>query len=60
MASQVALSADEAYAVEVSAEIVPRNAGVQVLLGDGITIPVEPGTIRSRLQPSSYGASTSR
>ena len=45
VASQVALSADEAYAVEVSAEIVPPNAGVQVLLGDGPSIPVEPGTI---------------
>jgi SAM-dependent methyltransferase len=41
VASQVALSSSKAYAVEVSAEIVPPDAGVEVLLSDGVTIPVE-------------------
>ena len=45
VASQVALSAREAYAVEVSAEVVPSDAGVQVLLSDGVTIPVAPDSV---------------
>jgi len=45
VASQIALSAAIAYAVEVSAEIVPPNVGVEVLLSDGVTIPVDPESV---------------
>ncbi len=45
VASQIARSASKVYAIEVSTEVVPANAGVQVLLSDGVAIPVGPGSV---------------
>jgi len=40
VAAQIAKSAKVVYAVEVSATIIPADAGVEVVLSDGVTIPV--------------------
>ena len=40
VAAQIAKSAKVVYAVEVSAEIVPPDARVEVVISDGVTIPV--------------------
>lgn len=40
VAAQIAKSAKVVYAVEVSAAIVPADAGVEVVISDGVTIPV--------------------
>ena len=40
VAAQIARSAQVVYAVEVSAEVIPADAGVEVVISDGVTIPV--------------------
>lgn len=45
VASQVALSASRAYAVEVSAEVLSDHPGVEVIISDGVAIPVDEGSV---------------